>query len=112
MTMNWFMDLPVAITVCDTDGIIVDMNQKSAKTFEKDGGFNLLNKSMFDCHPDNANEMIKQMIQNKSTNVYTIEKAGVKKLIFQTPWFEGEKMMGLVEFSFVIPEVMPHFIRG
>ena len=39
------------------------------------------------------------------------EKNGVKKLIYQTPWYENGEFMGLVEFSLEIPFEMPHYIR-
>jgi hypothetical protein len=47
-----------------------------------------------------------------ASNSYTIEKNGVKKLIHQTPWRENGEPAGLVEFSLVIPSVLPHFVRG
>ena len=34
----WIKEFPAAITVCDAEGIILEMNDKAAKTFEKDGG--------------------------------------------------------------------------
>jgi len=34
----WVQEFPGAVTVCDRDGIILAMNDKSARTFEKDGG--------------------------------------------------------------------------
>ncbi len=44
-------------------------------------------------------------------NVYTIEKKGKKKLIYQAPWFLDGAFGGLVELSLEIPFEMPHFIR-
>jgi len=43
--------------------------------------------------------------------VYTIQKSGVKKLIYQAPWFQEGKYAGFVELSLPIPETMPHFDR-
>jgi hypothetical protein len=43
--------------------------------------------------------------------VYTIEKNGVRKLIFQAPWFQDGKYAGLVELALEIPAEMPHFVR-
>jgi predicted RNA methylase len=51
------------------------------------------------------------LIDEGNSNVYTITKKGVRKLIYQTPYFEDGKVAGLVEFSFVIPEDMPHHNR-
>ena len=50
-------------------------------------------------------------MNEKKPNVYTIEKNGIKKLIYQSPWFENGEMKGLVELSLEIPFEMPHFIR-
>ncbi len=47
----------------------------------------------------------------QQANVYTIEKHGKKKLIYQTPWYRDGKYAGFIELSLVIPEEMPHFIR-
>lgn len=52
-----------------------------------------------------------QLIKEQATNAYTIEKNGVKKLIYQTPWYENGEFMGLVEFSLEIPFEMPHYVR-
>ena len=79
---NWSNELPfVAITVCDKDGKILDMNQRSQMTFAKSGGKDLIGKSLFDCHPQRAQEMIKNLMNSEETNTYTIEKEGAKKLI-------------------------------
>ncbi|WP_345324678.1 hypothetical protein [Candidatus Villigracilis proximus] len=53
---EWIKEFPAAITVCDTEGIILEMNDKAAKTFEKDGGYKLVGSNMLDCHPDPARE--------------------------------------------------------
>jgi len=111
MNINWAEELPGAITVCDKDAKILYLNSKAAKTFEKDGGKNLIGKSLYDCHPPIANEKIKELLATQNKNSYTIEKNGVKKLIYQTPWFENEEFMGFVELSLEIPFEMAHFIR-
>ena len=51
------------------------------------------------------------MFANQRANVYTIEKGGKKKLIYQTPWYKDGQYAGFVELSLVIPAEMPHFIR-
>ncbi|MBO7276821.1 MAG: PAS domain-containing protein [Bacteroidales bacterium] len=109
---NWANQLPfVAITVCDKEGKIVDMNERSQMTFANSGGKELIGKSLFDCHPARAQEMIKHLMSSEETNAYTIEKQGLKKLIYQTPWYKDGEFAGLVEFSIVIPEDMPHYKR-
>ena len=80
---NWSNSLPfVAITVSDKEGKIVDMNERSAVTFSKDGGKELIGKSLFDCHPQRAIEIINKLMTNEAVNAYTIEKEGLKKLGF------------------------------
>jgi len=109
--LDWAKELNSAVTVCDTEGIVLWMNEKSKKTFAKDGGESLIGKSLFDCHSSKSTEMIKTLIITQRTNAYTIEKNGVKKLIYQTPWFENGVIKGLVEISHEIPFEMPHFVR-
>ena len=65
-----------------------------------------------DCHPEPARTKVKDLLANPRMNSYTIEKNGVKKMIYQTPWFEAGKFKGFVELSMEIPFEMPHFVRG
>ncbi|MBR5611017.1 MAG: hypothetical protein IKW65_05805 [Bacteroidales bacterium] len=41
----------------------------------------------------------------------TISKKGLRKMIYQTVWRQDGKVAGLVEFSIVLPEEMPHYDR-
>jgi transcriptional regulator with PAS, ATPase and Fis domain len=111
MTPDWTREFPAAITVADLDGTIVAMNQAAGGAFQKSGGTDLIGQSLFACHPEPANEKIRELLQTRKTNAYTIEKNGVKKLIYQAPWFENGEFAGLVELSLVIPAEMPHFVR-
>lgn len=108
----WMNGIEVAITVCDREGTIVDMNEQAARTFAADGGLALLGRKLWDCHPGAANEKIRCLLATGNGNSYTIEKNGVKKLIHQVPWHENGRLAGLVEFSLVIPVAMPHFVRN
>jgi transcriptional regulator with PAS, ATPase and Fis domain len=108
----WIKEFPAAITVCDAEGIILEMNDKAALTFEKDGGYKLVGSNMLDCHPDPARTKVELLLAAREKNVYTIEKNGVKKMIFQSPWYLDGAYAGFVELSLIIPSEMPHFIRG
>lgn len=108
--MNWTKELPFAITVCDKEGNIMEMNDKSKKTFEK-WGDNLIGVNLMNCHPEPAKSKLIDMLANPKINAYTIEKNGIKKLIYQSPWYEGEEFMGFVELSLEIPFEMPNFVR-
>jgi PAS domain-containing protein len=96
----WVKEFPAAVTVCDAEGRILEMNERAAASFEKDGGAGLIGTNVLDCHPEPSR-----------TNVYTIEKKGAKKLIYQSPWYAGGVYAGFVELSFEIPWDMPHFNR-
>ncbi|MBF0501712.1 MAG: PAS sensor protein [Candidatus Riflebacteria bacterium] len=102
----------MAVTVCNIEGIIIAMNPRAGETFERDGGLRLIGKSLYDCHPPRASELIRALIRENRSKTYTIEKKGMKKLIHQTPWIRDGKVAGLVEFSIVLPDQMPHFVRG
>lgn len=109
--INWAGELCVAITVSDTSGKIVYMNDKSAMTFEKNGGRELVGKNLRECHLPGSWEKILDIMDKREVNCYTIEKEGIRKLIYQAPWYENGKLSGLVELSMVIPVKMDHFVR-
>lgn len=109
---EWIKEFPAAVTVCDARGIILEMNDKAARTFEKDGGYQLIGKNLLDCHPEPARSKTERLLAGREKNVYTIEKNGVKKMIFQSPWFQNGKYAGFVELSLEIPFEVPHFIRA
>jgi transcriptional regulator with PAS, ATPase and Fis domain len=108
---DWIREFPGAVTVCDREGIIVEMNARAEKTFEKDGGAALIGKNLRDCHSPASNDKIRELLATGATNAYTIEKNGVKKLIYQAPWIQDGVQKGLVELSLEIPFEMAHFIR-
>jgi len=112
MEQSWLKELPFAITVCDKDGKILEMNDKSVTTFEKYGGEKLLGQSLFECHPGESGEKLAALLSSGKTNCYTIEKAGIRKMIYQSPWFEKGEFMGFVELSLQLPAEVPHFIRS
>ena len=93
--MDYFKEVNLAVTICDKEGKILEMNDKSRKTFLKPGQEDLIGKNVLDCHPEPAHSLLADMLQNPRTNVYTIEKKGVKKLIYQTPWYVEGEFMGL-----------------
>jgi len=108
---DFFKASGFALTICDLNGIIVYMNEKAGKVFEKYGGLSLIGKSLFDCHSQKSRDKILELLKNGSSNSYTIEKSGIKKLIHQTPWFEKDQVAGLIEISIELPLDMPHFKR-
>ncbi|MBQ6237304.1 MAG: PAS domain-containing protein [Bacteroidales bacterium] len=105
----------IAITVCDADANILDMNQHSADV--NSHGHKIIGNNLMDCHPEPAKTKLKGLLAEQKLNAYTIEKtladgSKVKKLIYQTPWYEADGSFGgLVEYSIEIPFEMPHYVR-
>ncbi len=108
----WIEEFPGAVIVCDREGIILEMNERSKASFAADGGAKLIGQNALDCHPEPARSKMKQLLQAQQRNVYTIEKDGIKKLIYQAPWYENGQYAGFVELALEIPTQMPHFVRG
>lgn len=112
MGMNdWVKEFPGAVTVCDTEGRIIEMNDRSLEVFATDGGANLIGTKVLECHPEPGRSKLQALMDERRTNVYTIQKNGRKKLICQTPWYKDGIYSGFVELSLEIPWDMPHFNR-
>ncbi len=111
MPAEWTDETNISITVCDQDANILEMNQKAIKTFATYGGEDLIGRNLKDCHPENANKKIEELLEKQSLYAYTIEKNGETKLIYQVPWFKHGEYQGIVELSLPLPANMPHFSR-
>jgi transcriptional regulator with PAS, ATPase and Fis domain len=109
---TWIQEFPGSVTVCDSNGIILAMNDKSIRTFQDSGGAALIGSNLFDCHPEPSRTKLKELLNAGRANVYTIEKKGIKKLIYQSPWYVNGSYRGFVELSLEIPAEIPHFVRG
>ncbi len=110
-THEWVKGFPGAVTVCDRNGIIIELNDRAVQSFASDGGERLIGKNVLNCHPEPAQAKLREMMAERKANVYTVEKNGVKKLIYQTPWYAHGEYAGFVEISLEIPFDMPHFVR-
>ena len=100
-----------AVTAADKDGVIRYMNRKARETYKKHG--NLIGKSLYDCHGERAAAIIRRLLAEGGTNSYTIEKNGQRKMIYQTAVTTADgRVEGIVEISMVVPEEMPHYVRG
>ena len=109
--LEWFEQLPCSVTICDQNYTILYLNERSAEVNAKDGGKSLVGKNLLDCHPPEAQEKLRKVMASGQPNVYTIEKNGVRKMIYQCHWRREGKVAGLVEFSFELPGEIPHFLR-
>ena len=110
MEFDWAEQLHCAVTVCDTEGKVIYMNERSRETFNKDDK-SMVGQNLFPCHKERSQAMIRHMMETDTINAYTITKNGQRKMIYQTPWKHDGKVAGMVEFSMVIPEEMPHYQR-
>jgi hypothetical protein len=108
----WIKEFPAAATVCDPQGIILEMNARAAKYLDNYGGYDLIGKNLSDCHPDPARGKLERLMDSRQVNIYTIEKNGIKKLVYQSPWYKNGEYAGYVELVMEIPFAMPHFVRG
>ena len=107
----WVQGFEGSITVCDPDGIILEMNDKAIETFRDRGGTKLIGTNLLDCHPEPARSKLKGLMQTQKANVYTVEKNKKRKFIYQTPWHRGGRYCGFLEIVLEIPAHMPHFVR-
>jgi hypothetical protein len=105
---QWVIEFPGTIEVCDTEGILLEMNDRAEA---QEGSRRLIGTNILDCHPEPARTKLQQLLASGQPNIYTIEKRGQKKLIYQAPWYIDGEYAGFVELSLPIPETMPHFIR-
>jgi len=111
MDFEWVKEYPTAITVCDRQGVIIEMNDKACETFAAEGGKTLIGKNLKDCHKPGSWDKILAIMASGIPNIYTIEKNGQRKMIVQQPWYNAGKVAGIVEISIVLPEVLPHYVR-
>jgi len=107
----WVQEFPGAVTVCDVQGVVLEMNDSAAELLAEDGGRALIGTNLLECHPEAARRKLEDMLASHEANVYTIEKAGSKKLIYQAPWYEDGQFAGFIEMDLDIPAEMPHFVR-
>jgi len=110
--MEWIEKLDGNVIVSDAHGKIIYMNEKAIAHYEKDGGINLIGRDLLECHSEDSRKKILEIMRTGNKNIYTIEKMGKKKIVYQSPWFRDGEFRGIIEFSLGIPAEMPHFIRG
>jgi len=108
---EWLRSFPGSLTVTDATGVILFMNEESARYYARFGGADLVGTNMLDCHPEPSRTTVEQMLANPGTNVYTTEKAGRRRLVYHTTWYDRGDPAGLVELILELPHAMEHFVR-
>ena len=107
----WVQEFGAAVTVCDAEGIILEMNDRSARMFTEQGGRALIGSNVLDCHPEPSRTKLLTLMDKRQASTYTTERRGRHKLIHQAPWFRAGEYAGFVEIVLPLPESMPHFVR-
>ncbi len=108
---DWVKEFPGPVVVSDIAGVIIEMNDKAAEWFADKGGRELVGKNLLDVHQEQSQAKIRQMMEKRDRNVYSIEKDGRKVLIYQSPWYRKGSFAGLVEFGLEVPAEIPHHVR-
>ncbi len=103
---KWGEEVPFPITICDKEGIIVAMNQKSIEQFAEDGGAELIGKSLLDCHPEPARIKLVKLLKDKTVNTYISSSGNRKSLIHEAPWFVNGEYQGFVEISIDVTDIL------
>jgi len=104
---EWVKGLSAAITVCDRQGVIIEMNESSAQNFAKQGGSSLCGSSLLECHHEPSRSQLEDMLAHPRPNTYITEKNGVRRLVHQEPWYDNGQFGGYVEFIFSIGSDIP-----
>jgi transcriptional regulator with PAS, ATPase and Fis domain len=107
----WVQEFGAGVTVCDTAGVILEMNDRSVRMFREQGGSALLGSNVLDCHPEPSRTKLRLLMEKRQASTYTTERNGRRKLIHQAPWYRDGQYAGFVEIVLALPDAMPHFIR-
>jgi len=108
---EWVEEYPGGITVCDSSGIILELNKRAIESLSAEGGKKLIGTNLMGCHPEPARTQLKRMMKNRQKNVYAVKKGRTRKIILQTPWYKNGRYRGFVEVSLPITGKIPNIIR-
>jgi len=108
---EWVEEFPGAITVCDSRGMILELNRSAVDSLRDQGGKKLIGSNLMDCHPEPARTKLKRLMKNRQTNVYTVTKGRTRKIVLQVPWYQRKKYRGFVEVSLKISGKIPNVVR-
>lgn len=107
MNFNWADDTNCAVTVCDTEGVVIYQNKQSISVNGEYCG-----KSMLPCHNERSKGIIARILE-KATRMPTPSRKRDPQMIYQTAWRrEDGTVGGIIELSMPIPAEMPHYVRG
>jgi ribosomal-protein-alanine N-acetyltransferase len=107
---EWLSGFRGAFTICDDAGTILELTPEAERLFAKWGGAALVGRSVLDCHADSSRAQLRGLLQTRTTNLYTTEKDGIHRLVYQGPWETGNQR-GYLELSFEVPPAILHRVR-
>lgn len=87
-----------AIVVCDLEHKIVYMNPAADERYKKRGGYDLVGKSLLDCHNSKSNEMIKKILdwfgESEDNNIiYTFYNPKENKDVYMVALRDDDKKL-------------------
>ena len=91
------------IVICDTDNIIIYMNPAAAERYKKRGEYELVGRSLLDCHSDASAEKIKKVLEwfseSKDNNrVYEFHNEKENRDVYMSALRDGSgKLIGYYE---------------
>ena len=92
----WIREFRGAITVCDPDGIILEMNDAAIRSNAEDGGAKLIGTNLLACHPEPSLSKLKAFSYKYKDEKYgkgkqhgvmaqDLERAGLGHAVINTP---------------------------
>jgi len=109
---DWLEQLPCSVMVCDRNYTILYLNERAVKDHAGDGGRALVGKDLMGCHPPEAQDKLREVLASGIPNVYTIERKGKKKLVYQCLWKRKGKVAGLVQLVIELPPRLSNHKRA
>ena len=91
------------VVICDLEHIIIYMNPVACQRYEKQGGAELLGKSLLDCHNAKSNEMINRVLDwfresPDNTRIFTFRNEKENKDVYMVALRDGSgKLIGYYE---------------
>ncbi len=102
---EWVTNFPAIVVVCDTEGVILEMNREAISHFAEQGGEGLIGRNLFECHSEPSGERIRTLMAERITDVHTFKRHGVGYLTIKGPWYRPDdgELGGLVEIVLALP---------
>jgi len=108
---QWIDEFSGSIMVCDSAGVILEMNKKAVESHLADGGRKLIGSNMMNCHPEPARSKLKRLMKKRQNNVYKVTKGRDRLIVLQAPWYSKKKYRGFVQITLKPSGPIPNHVR-